>query len=885
MKKKILVTALVLAMVAGMVGTAPAVRSYLTSFNSTYGTAGTALDSCTLCHPGGDTGSLNAYGNAAMNANFNYASIANLDSDGDGFANAAEIAARTFPGDASSRPAAGDTTAPVVTGFAIPTSSTSLTAAITTFTATDSVGVTGYRVTETSAIPAASAAGWTATAPANYTFASAGAKTLYAWAKDAAGNVSAPLSRTTTITLPDTTAPVVSGFAIQTSSTSLTVSITTFTATDSVGVTGYRVTETSAIPLASAAGWTTAAPASYTFASAGAKTLYAWAKDGAGNVSAPLSDTTTITLPDTTAPAVTGFSLPVTSTSLTVSITTFTATDSAGVTGYRVTESSAIPLASAAGWTTAAPANYTFASAGAKTLYAWAKDAAGNVSSPVSDTTTISLPDATAPVVTGFAIPASSTLLTVAISTFTATDSTGVAGYLVTETATIPSASAAGWSANVPASYTFASAGAKTLYAWAKDAAGNVSAPLSDATTISLPDTAFPVVTGFAIPASSTSLTVSIGTFTASDDTGVAGYLVTETSAIPAASSAGWRASVPASYTFTSAGAKTLYAWVKDAAGNVSVPVSDTTTISLPDATAPVVTGFAIPAISTSLTVAITTFTATDNTGVTGYLVTENATIPTASSAGWSTNVPASYTFASAGAKTLYAWVKDAAGNVGGAISGVTITVSDATAPVITGFAIPANSTSLTVAITAFTATDNTGVTGYRVTETPTTPAASAAGWSTAAPASHTFASAGAKTLYAWVKDAAGNIGGAISNTVITISSDSAVPAIVRFEIPSRSSSRTVPIREFTATDDIRVTGYIITNSSYRPRLGASGWRSTPPASYTFGSRTSSGTKRLYAWAKDAAGNISAGVSRVVTLSLRSYDRDDDDDHDEEEDD
>jgi hypothetical protein len=43
-----------------------------------------------------------------------------------------------------------------------------------------------------------------------------------------------------------------------------------------------------------------------------------------------------------------------------------------GVTGYRITETTAAPTASAAGWSSAPPANYTFASAGAKILYAWA---------------------------------------------------------------------------------------------------------------------------------------------------------------------------------------------------------------------------------------------------------------------------------------------------------------------------------------------------------------------------------------------------------------------------------------------------------------------------------------------------------------------------------
>lgn len=100
--------------------------------------------------------------------------------------------------------AAGDTTAPVVSQFAIPTTATSLTVSVTVFTATDAVGVTGYILTESSVAPLPASAGWTATAPTTYTFGTDGPKTLYAWAKDAAGNVSAAVSDTVTISIPST---------------------------------------------------------------------------------------------------------------------------------------------------------------------------------------------------------------------------------------------------------------------------------------------------------------------------------------------------------------------------------------------------------------------------------------------------------------------------------------------------------------------------------------------------------------------------------------------------------------------------------------------------------------------------------------------------------
>jgi trimeric autotransporter adhesin len=102
---------------------------------------------------------------------------------------------------------------------------------------------------------------------------------------------------------------------------------------------------------------------------------------------------------------VTAFSIPSTSTSLLVSVTSFTASDNKAVTGlsaHRI-------INSAAGRKfrvdCSAPTSYSFATEGTKTLYAWAKDAAGNVSASMSGQVTISLPDVTKPVVTAFTIP------------------------------------------------------------------------------------------------------------------------------------------------------------------------------------------------------------------------------------------------------------------------------------------------------------------------------------------------------------------------------------------------------------------------------------------------------------------------------------------------
>ncbi len=186
---------------AGFLGASQAwaKSSYLTQFNSKYSTSGTALNSCNLCHT--RTPSVNAFGSDFANpsiGNHTYNSALEArDSDGDGFSNLSEINARTFPGDPSSKPAT-DTTSPTVTSFTIPSTSTSLTVPITSFTAADNVGVTGYGLSESGSMPPSS---WSGSAPSSYTFSSAGTKTLYAWAKDAAGNISSPKSAQVSITL------------------------------------------------------------------------------------------------------------------------------------------------------------------------------------------------------------------------------------------------------------------------------------------------------------------------------------------------------------------------------------------------------------------------------------------------------------------------------------------------------------------------------------------------------------------------------------------------------------------------------------------------------------------------------------------------------------
>lgn len=199
-----------------------------------------------------------------------------------------------------------------------------------------------------------------------------------------------------------------------------------------------------------------------------------------------------------------------------------------------------------------------------------------------------------------------------------------------------------------------------------------------------------------------------------------------------------------------------------------------TTDINVVDLSAPTVDSFTVPATSTSQTVAVTAFTASDNVGVTGYLITESATAPLAGDPGWSASAPVNYTVSAGdGSYTLYAWVKDAQGNVSTSLSAVVDV--DSAAPAVTAFTVPSPQAALTVTLTTFTASDNLGVTGYLVTESAAAPAPGAAGWLGAPPASYSFSADGSYTLYAWAKDAVGNISAAASAPVTV---DTSAPSV-----------------------------------------------------------------------------------------------------------
>jgi hypothetical protein len=100
------------------------------------------------------------------------------------------------------------------------------------------------------------------------------------------------------------------------------------------------------------------------------------------------------------------------------------------------------------------------------------------------------------------------------------------------------------------------------------------------------------------------------------------------------------------------------------------------------------------------------------------------------------------------------------------------------------------------------------------------------------------------------------------------VSSDVTVPTITAFTMPSTSNTLVVPVISFTASDDIGIAMYLITESSSIPSLNNSNWSTSTPTTFTF---TGGGIKTAYAWVRDTSGNISANSSQTVDFLRTTY--------------
>ena len=234
-------------------------------------------------------------------------------------------------------------------------------------------------------------------------------------------------------------------------------------------------------------------------------------------------------------------------------------------------------------------------------------------------------------VIPGFAVttPVNTVNIPIIDGSYSATDvGSGVAGYLITSTSTPPSAGAAGWAASPPTTFTVAGQGEYTLYPWAKDAAGQVSAVYPSAPVMATVDLTKPTVSAFTVTyvigSAVKTFQIPFGSFTGSDTggSGLNGYMITTSATPPAFDDENWLATAPTSYTVVADGDLTLYPWTRDAAGNVSNVFGSPRAVKV-DTTGP--TGL-LPSAPTDdatdlpLATSVTCTTASDGSGIGGIL-------------------------------------------------------------------------------------------------------------------------------------------------------------------------------------------------------------------------------------------------------------------------
>lgn len=379
-------------------------------------------------------------------------------------------------------------------------------------------------------------------------------------------------------------------------------------------------------------------------------------------------------------------------------------------------------------------------------------------------------------------------------------------------------------------------------------------------------DTTAPVVTSFALPATSNSLTVSVSSYTASDAVGVTGYLLTETAGTPAASASGWTSSVPTNYAFASIGSRTLYAWAKDSAGNVSL--SRNASVTITDTQPPVITSVAS---STSLTTATVTWTTDESsTSTVEYGTSLSYGSTSSSSLSVSTH---SMNLTGLTANTLYHFRVSSADGYGNRTVSGDRTFRTAIAPDITPPTVSVTTplTGATVSGTALgiqaTASDETALVSVVFKMDGVDISADSSAPYTATLNTGIYAN-GSHTISAVAIDSSNNRAtSTVSVTVNNVGGDASVPTVTAFTLPSTSLSRMVSVSSFTATDDVSVTGYFLSETSNQPAPLDSGWSATPQTAYGFGT---DGLKTLYAWAKDATGNVSLSASASVTVDTQA---------------
>ena len=374
-----------------------------------------------------------------------------------------------------------------------------------------------------------------------------------------------------------------------------------------------------------------------------------------------------------------------------------------------------------------------------------------------------------------------------------------------------------------------------------RDEMGNLK---SENVVLSKLDKTGPVITVTASSDWGSSNTVNI---TLEDEkSGLAGYALTETEIEPSE----WTNVTGKSTTITKdvTSNKKYYVYAKDALGNISHKDVE---VSHVDTTAPTIVSLTEQS-SYGATSTITAVAKDTESGITGYAFTESSTEPTSWTSVDNVITESTYTYKATKNGTIYFWVKDGSGHK----INKTITVSkvDATAPTVTLSLSDETTWTKSKTLTMNFSDNDSGLAGYAVTTTETTPTAWTSISGTSVSKTQTITTNG--TYYVWTKDNAG----LVSHVNKTISYIDTTAPTASMTLTKTSDSITV---DASASKDLE-SGI----AKYEYSIDGTTYYSSTNSTYTF-TGLSVGTYTIYLRVTDKAENIENIDTKIaITVPL-----------------
>jgi hypothetical protein len=730
--------------------------------------------------------------------------------------------------------------------------------------------------TQSNSVPSLIDTSWeTCSSTKNFTVTTGdGLKTIYAFTKDTAGNISA--SSNVTMTL-DTTLPALAltslnsggvykggtSQAITWTASDTNLDSTPITISYSIDGSTYTAIATS-IANSGSSSWTLPSIDNSTV------TIKISAIDSAGNIRTITSSNLTI---DSSAPtlAITDPSGPLKGAD-TVTLT-YSASDTNTVSTLKLYYAADGSTYGSATDLTVGSTSYSWSIPSANVTTAKLKlvatDSVGNIGTAITNALVIDSTAPSAPTIERSS-NASSNSTTVGINTTCTGDYDKI---LYSQTSTTPSLADAAWEACASTKNFTVTTGdtLKTIYAFTKDTVGNISASSNITMTLDTAPPAAPVANLASANISSSTST----TFTITDCIDRPYVLVSESMIAPSVGDSAWQtcSTSAAAISYTLVGpvlqsSHTLYVYAKDAVGNISPATSasmtyDTTnpTLSLSTSLGLLYKGGDIVALS---------FGASDTNGLSNFKLEYAANGTTYTTPITLATNATSYNWTVPASNTTTAKIRLVATD-NATTANVTTVYSDAftvdsTAPSAPTLTRTSNaiSSSTSVTMTVGSCTDTSHI---LISETNTQPSISDSSWqlcsTTASAFSKTVSGDGVHTIYAWAKDLAGNIASSANSITMTLDTTVPVVALTSFNTGIFAGNQTQNITWSLSDTNLGSTPVAL----YYSTDSGSTWITITTATansspFSWAAPAIEGTTiKLKVVATDLAGNFSVGVS------------------------